>query len=213
MKERLFTVREEVEKYGVDSINTIELISDLVGLESKKFNQLVEEFGTIKRACLSASISQTVRVTPARVYKLELLGEILKRNVSASAKKKSLVGSPEVISDLYMQEMRSYEVEHFDVLILNTKNEIIKKTNISKGTLNASIAHPREIFKEAIRNNANSVILIHNHPSGDPRPSPEDIRITERIIQAGVIIGIRVLDHIVFGDNKYISFKREGIVF
>ncbi len=98
-------------------------------------------------------------------------------------------------------------------MILDTKNQIISIENISIGNLNASIVHPpREVFNIAIRKSANAVILVHNHPSGDPTPSTEDINITHRLIDAGNIIGIKVLDHIIIGDNKYISFKQRNII-
>src|SRR5690606_7200045 len=100
--------------------------------------------------------------------------------------------------------------ESFVCLILNTKNKIIRDHTISEGTLNQSLVHPREAFQEAIRDSAHSVIFMHNHPSGDPTPSREDIRITHRLVQAGEILGIRVLDHIIIGRDSYYSFADEG---
>ena len=111
-----------------------------------------------------------------------------------------------------MEEMRYLTKEHFKIAILDTKNQIISIENISIGNLNASIVHPREVFNIAIKRSANSIILVHNHPSGDPTPSTEDINITHRLIDAGNIIGIKVLDHIIIGDNKYISFKQKNII-
>ena len=102
--------------------------------------------------------------------------------------------------------------EVFGVLILNTKFKIVAVHEISRGTLNASIVHPREVFKPAILHNAAAIICFHNHPSGDPEPSKEDIKITKRLVEAGRIMGIEVLDHIVVGDDGYTSLRERGII-
>ena len=138
--------------------------------------------------------------------------ELGKRLSSSSGDDKLKVDSPLVIAELLMEEMRYLTKEHFKIAILDTKNQIISIENISIGNLNASIVHPREVFNIAIKRSANSIILVHNHPSGDPTPSTEDINITHRLIDAGNIIGIKVLDHIIIGDNKYISFKQKNII-
>lgn len=102
--------------------------------------------------------------------------------------------------------------EVFGILILNTKNKIVAMHEISRGSLNASVIHPREVFKPAILHNAASIICFHNHPSGDPKPSNEDIEVTNRLIEAGEIIGIRIMDHIVVGDGEYVSLKEKGVM-
>jgi len=102
--------------------------------------------------------------------------------------------------------------EHFCILCLNIKNKIVGVHTISIGSLNASIVHPREVFKAALLNNANAIICLHNHPSGDPEPSREDIEITKRLVQAGEIIGIEVLDHVIIGEQGYISMKGKGLM-
>jgi DNA repair protein RadC len=102
--------------------------------------------------------------------------------------------------------------EHFCILCLNTKNKIVGVHTISIGSLNASIVHPREVFKAAMLNNASAIIIMHNHPSGDPEPSREDIEITHRLVNAGNILGINVLDHVVIGDGRYISLKEQGMM-
>lgn len=112
--------------------------------------------------------------------------------------------------NIYMEELRYKKKEIFRVIFLNTKNMIIAHQDISEGSLNASIVHPREVFIEAIRKNSNKIIVMHNHPSGDPQPSREDFSITERLVQAGQIIGIEVLDHIIIGDGIYYSFKENA---
>ena len=111
-----------------------------------------------------------------------------------------------------MDDMRYLNKEYFRIAILDTKNQIQCIENISVGTLNASIVHPRDVFKIAIKRNANSIILIHNHPSGDTTPSNEDISITNRLIECGNLVGIKVLDHIIIGDNKFLSFKEKNLI-
>lgn len=138
--------------------------------------------------------------------------EIGKRLNRRGSYDKVKVNSPIVIVNLMMDEMRYLNKEHFRIAILDTKNQILVIENISIGTLNASIVHPRDVFKIAIKRNANSIILIHNHPSGDPSPSNEDINITQRLVETGNLIGIKVLDHIIIGDNKYISFKEKNLI-
>ena len=122
------------------------------------------------------------------------------------------VTSPDILADILMDEMRYLNKENFRIAILDTKNQILGIENISVGTLNASIVHPRDVFKAAIKRNANSLILIHNHPSGDVTPSKEDISITHRLIECGDLMGIRILDHIIIGDGRYYSFKEKNLI-
>lgn len=112
--------------------------------------------------------------------------------------------------NIYMEELRYKKKEIFRVIFLNTKNLIISHKDISEGSLNASIVHPREVFVEAIRKNSNKIIVMHNHPSGDPTPSREDHVITKRLVEAGKIIGIEVLDHVIIGDGIYYSFREHA---
>lgn len=138
--------------------------------------------------------------------------EIGKRINSHIAIEKVKINQPCTVAEVFRDEMRYLQKEHFKVVLLDTKNQIITSEEISIGTLNASIVHPRDVFKIAIKRNANSMILIHNHPSGDPTPSKEDINITNRLIEVGDLVGIKVLDHIIIGDNSYISFKEKNII-
>lgn len=166
----------------------------LVFLRDTTLQELIETKGIGK--CKAAQILAAI--------------EIGKRINYLDALDKVKINEPSTIANLYMDEMRYLQKEHFRVVLLDTKNQIIVAEEISVGTLNASIVHPRDVFKAAIKRNANSIILIHNHPSGDPTPSNEDINITNRLLEAGNLIGIRVLDHIIIGDNKYISLKEKG---
>ena len=107
--------------------------------------------------------------------------------------------------------LKGKKKEHFLALLLDTRNQLIKVAEISVGSLDTSIVHPREVFKEAISASAASVIFVHNHPSGDPEASEDDIKLTKRLAQTGEIVGIDVLDHIIICDKKYLSLKREGL--
>ena len=138
---------------------------------------------------------------------VELGGRIFKENPAC----RSQVKSPLDVVDLLM-EMQFLDREHFRVIYLNTKNYVIAIEKISIGSLSSSIVHPREVFKKAIEKSAAAIILAHNHPSGDPEPSKEDIKVTQRVAEAGKILGIDVLDHIIIGDGKFKSLKEMNLI-
>lgn len=208
--EKVFSVYEQMETYGVDTVNTVEAVSTLTGVDKFVLNELVTEFGSVQEACLNALYITDV-ITKRQIQKLSLLGELFQRNTQLKKTDKVRITSPSVISEMYMNEMKYLKVEHFNVVLLDTKNCVIKNINISSGTLNSTVVHPREVFKEAIKHNSNAMILLHNHPSGDTSPSTEDINITNRLVDAGALIGIKVLDHVIIGDN-YCSFKERGLI-
>ncbi|MGL5437471.1 MAG: RadC family protein [Lachnospiraceae bacterium] len=119
---------------------------------------------------------------------------------------------PQEIADYYQEDMRHNEQEQFRVMFFNTRQVLIRDILLSKGTVNATLASPREIFIEALRYQAVSIILVHNHPSGDPEPGKDDIMLTKRVEECGHLIGIRLLDHIIIGDASYVSFKERGLL-
>ena len=124
---------------------------------------------------------------------------------------KPLVKTPEEVVNLVRSRLKGKKKEYFLALLLDTRNQLIKVSEISVGSLDSNIVHPREVFKEAISASAASVIFVHNHPSGDPTASEDDIKLTKRLAQTGEIVGIDVLDHVIIGDKKYLSLKREGL--
>lgn len=138
------------------------------------------------------------------------LSELAKRLAKASAKERLCFQAPESIANYYMEELRHKKQEHIKLLMLNTKSMLLGECDVSKGTVDASIITPREIFIEALQKNATAIVILHNHPSGDPTPSQEDIDITVRIKRAGEFIGIPLLDHIIIGNNCYSSFLESG---
>nr|WP_269749132.1 DNA repair protein RadC [Halobacillus mangrovi] len=136
--------------------------------------------------------------------------ELGKRMQKMKPVERYMIRSPEDGADFIMEEMRHLKQEHFICLFLNTKNQVLHRQTIFIGSLNASIVHPREVFKEAVKRSAASIICAHNHPSGDPTPSQEDIQVTRRLQECGKMIGIELLDHLVIGDRKFISLKEKG---
>ncbi|OUM87872.1 MAG: DNA repair protein RadC [Bacillus thermozeamaize] len=137
----------------------------------------------------------------------------LARKLASSQKGQPyIVRTPEDAAQYLMEEMRHLKQEHFVVLLLDTKKQVIAHETIFVGSLNASIVHPREVFRAAIKRNCASIICAHNHPSGDPTPSPEDLDVTRRLVEVGKTVGIEVLDHIVIGDSAYSSLKERGMI-
>ena len=138
--------------------------------------------------------------------------ELGRRVTTLAPVERPIIRTPDDVAALLMPRFRYETKESFIAILLSTKNHVLKTPVISVGSLNASIVHPRELFREAINASAAAVILAHNHPSGDPSPSPEDVSLTRKLVDAGKLLDIPVLDHIVLGDGKYISFKEKGIL-
>ncbi|MFZ7120533.1 MAG: RadC family protein [Eubacteriaceae bacterium] len=136
----------------------------------------------------------------------------LGRRLNKQVKKCMKVRSPKDIADLLIEDMKYLKQEHFKIVLLDTKNQILGIETVTIGTLNASLVHPREVYKRAIKKNCSSIIVAHNHPSGDANPSIEDKNITKRLHDSGEILGIKLIDHIVIGYDNYVSFKEIGIL-
>lgn len=147
-------------------------------------------------------------VSSINIYKLKMIKEDTVEYGSTTIK------SPVDVAALARDVMGLHEAaeENFVIVCLNTKNKIAGVHTVSIGSLNASIVHPREVFKAAMLNNASALLLLHNHPSGDPEPSREDIETTQRLVNAGNILGINVLDHVIIADRKHLSFKEQGLM-
>ncbi|HHV27486.1 JAB domain-containing protein [Anaerosalibacter bizertensis] len=213
--------REKLYKYGAKSLSNAELIAVIIrtGSRSDTAIELAQRLISIDKRGIGflseASFEELTSVKgigKCKAAQIISAIELGKRIAAQGGEDKVKVTSPVDIVGLIMEEMRYLKKEHFRIAILDTKNHIIAIEEISIGNLNSSIVHPREVFNIAIRRTANSIILIHNHPSGDPTPSREDINITNRLIEAGNIIGIKVLDHIIIGDNRYLSFRERNII-
>lgn len=174
--------------------------------------RLIKEFQGL-RMLMNASLEELTKIKgvgEAKAIQLLAAIELGKRIANMKNEKRYVIRSPEDGANYVMEEMRFLTQEHFVCLFLNTKNEVIHKQTIFIGSLNASIVHPRELFKEAFRRSAASMICLHNHPSGNPEPSREDIEVTRRLVECGRILGVDVLDHIIIGDKRYVSLKEKG---
>lgn len=213
--------REKLSKYGVSSLSNAELIAIIIrtGYGDDTAIDLANRILSIDSSGVKflsyATVEEltTIRgIGNCKAAQIQASIELGKRISRYGGEDKVKIDSPLVLVNLLMEEMRYLKKEYFKIAVLDTKNQIISIENISIGNLNASIVHPREVFNVAIKKSANSIILVHNHPSGDPTPSREDINITHRLVEVGEIVGIKVLDHIIIGDNKYISFKQRNII-
>ncbi|WP_026671470.1 RadC family protein [Alkalihalobacterium bogoriense] len=138
--------------------------------------------------------------------------ELGRRISNLQTEERVIIRSPEDVARYVMEDMRSLTQEHFVCLYLNTKNHVIHRQTVFIGSLNASLVHPREVYKEAFRRSAASIICLHNHPSGDPGPSREDIEVTKRLNECGKLLGIELMDHIIIGDRKFVSLKEKGYI-
>ncbi len=147
-----------------------------------------------------------------KAVQLKCVAELAARMARTKAEERLAFDMPETIAAYFMEELRYADQEQLQVLFLNTRNKLLKEKMMFKGTVNASLVSPREIFMEALECRAVRLVLVHNHPSGDPTPSTEDIRITHRIYKTGEMLGIQLLDHIIIGDHCYSSFRERGIL-
>lgn len=212
--------REKLLKVGERNLSDAELLAIIIGSGSKNMtaislaHHIVNSQKQGLRFLYGATISEISKFKGIGIAKATQIKAALElgRRLSVKNPIHTKIEKPLDIMEFLMEEMKYLTQEYFNVVLLNTKNIVIDVENITKGIVNASLVHPREVFKNAIRKNSTSIILAHNHPSGDPTPSAEDKSITKRLSEAGEIIGIRVLDHIVIGDGSYISFKEMGML-
>lgn len=211
--------REKLLKLGADKLSDTELLAILlrVGSSGKSAvdmaRELINQFGTFRNID-SKSFAELKRkgLGIAKIAQMKAAIEIGKRFLKEKSLSKIKIKFSKDIVDYFIPYLRDMKKEIFKVVLLDGKNKIIKDVTLSEGTLTKSIVHPREVIKEAVIESAAALMLIHNHPSGDPHPSPDDIEVTNRIISACELVGIRVLDHIIIGDNNYFSFFNEGLI-
>ncbi|MFE5320154.1 DNA repair protein RadC [Paenibacillus sp. NPDC056579] len=212
--------RERMMQYGAQALNNAELLAILLRTGTvqesavRLAERLLSQSGGL-RSLVDMSLQQLTEIKgigAAKALQIQAGIELGRRLARSGTKETVTVRSPEDVSSLLMEDMRYLQKEHFVCLFLNTKNHVIGQETLSMGSLNASIVHPREVFLAAIKRSSASIICVHNHPSGDPTPSSEDIQMTQRLVEAGDIIGIDVLDHIVIGDRTYISLKEQGLM-
>ena len=210
--------RERFLRQGPSSLSNQELIAILLRTGTKKESVLTlanrvliqfEKIHALKHATVE-EIQQIKGIGEAKAIQLLAAIELGRRMMQKEVDEKYTIRSPEDAAHFLMPTMVSLQQENFVALFLNVKNQIIHQQTIFIGSLNASIVHPREIFRVAVKRAAASIIVAHNHPSGNPTPSREDIDVTERLVEAGQILGIEVLDHLIIGDHQFISMKEKG---
>lgn len=212
--------RERVIKEGAGVLSNQELLAVILRSGTREesvlqlANRLLNHFQGMRFIKDASLIELTSLKGIGNIKAVEIMAaiELGKRFSHLQLAEREKIHSPEEGAHLLMDEMRFLSQEHFVCLYLNTKNEVLHKQTVFIGSLNASIVHPREVFKEAFRHSAASLICFHNHPSGDPSPSREDLEITGRLVECGKMLGIELLDHIVIGDQKFISLKEKGYV-
>lgn len=212
--------RERLIKYGESVLSNAELLAIILRTGNKNESaidlsrRILAQNGGISFLAKASvyELSNINGIGIAKACQIKSCVEIGRRLLTVKDNEKIKISSPDDIAFLVMEEMRYLSKEHFRAIFLNTKNIVISIKDISIGSLNSSIVHPREVFVEAIKMSAASIIVCHNHPSGDPTPSDEDIKVTKRLKDAGNILGIDLLDHIIIGDGKYISLREKNII-
>ncbi|WDF04101.1 RadC family protein [Shouchella hunanensis] len=213
--------RERFLREGAKALSNQEILAIMLRSGTKQYSalqvaaQLLSTYKTL--TALSESSLEEMRLIKGigvtKAIELAAAMELGKRINREGKGQKRVIASPDDAVQIVADDLIGIHQEHFVVLYLNTKNYVIKQKTVFIGSLNASIVHPREVFKEALRTSSAAVICLHNHPSGDPSPSPEDISVTKRLNEAGRILGISLLDHIIIGDEThYVSLKERGFI-
>ncbi|EGQ22620.1 RadC family protein [Sporosarcina newyorkensis] len=212
--------RERLIREGAGSLSNQELMAILLRSGTRSESVLVlanrvlstlDRLQDLKELTVE-EMTEIKGIGEAKAVQLLAAAELGKRLYRTAPQDRYKIRSPEDAANYLMTDMSSLNQEHFVALFLNVKNEVLHKQTIFIGSLNSSIVHPREVFREAFKRSAASMIISHNHPSGDTTPSREDIEVTKRLMEAGAIMGIDVLDHIIIGDQKFISLKDKGYI-
>lgn len=214
--------REKLLAKGAEALSNAELLAILLRTGTKQ-DSVMRVAERLLAEYKERGFSAIASLSPHDFSKVKGIGmvkavtviaaiELGRRLAQTPSGDRASIASPKDIADYVMPRLRYENKEHFMVMLLDTKNHVIAVPTISIGSLNASIVHPREVFREAIAYAAASIALIHNHPSGDPSPSKEDLHVTETLVDVGILMGIRVLDHVIIGDNRYVSLKEKGII-
>ncbi len=204
---------------GAESLSDAELIAILIRTGSRSQSAvdlarlLLDKFGNLNNLC-NRDISEfkLKGIGMVKSVTLSAAFELSKRIKSSPFNDKKIIKSPDDLANYYIPRLNGARIESFRVLILNSANQIIREKIISEGSLNSSIVHPREVFRFAITESGAAIMLMHNHPSGNPEPSDEDIKITRQLVEAGKLIGIKVLDHLIIAGDNFTSFARRGLI-
>ncbi len=213
--------RERLERQGPQSLSNPELLAILLGTGAPGLNavqlaqELLDEFGGLPglHKAEHDDLVKTRGIGPAKAAQLGAAVELGRRLAVSVPEDRPAIQSPEQAAELVMYEMGALSQEHLRVLLLDTRNQLIRIAEVYQGSLNTSLIRVGEVFRDAVRANAASVIVVHNHPSGDPSPSAEDVAVTRAMVDAGRLLDIEVLDHLVIGTGRFISLKSKGLGF
>ena len=213
---------EKLESYGAASLSDAELLAIIIRTGFRGYNsvRLAEDIlkcgkgkGLIGLCQIGIEELTKVRgVGKVKAIQLKAVAELTRRISKRTAKESLVMDSPETVARYFMEDLRHRDKECFMMLSLDSKGALISESLISIGTVNASLASPREVFVEAVNNRAVSIILVHNHPSGNPKPSKNDLVVTRQMKDAGELLGIKLIDHIIIGDNSYVSLSEEKMM-
>lgn len=213
--------RERLARHGAQALNTAELLAILlrVGVEGENAVQvgqrLLRQFGGLQG--LQRATMDEVRLQrglgEAKAATLKAAIELGRRLTLEAPNERPAINSPADAAALVMYEMGSLEQEHLRVMLLDTRNQVLDIVELYHGSLNSSMVRVGEVFKPAVRRNCASILVVHNHPSGDPTPSPDDVSVTRALVEAGKLLDIEVLDHLVIGQNRFVSMKERGLGF
>lgn len=213
--------RERLAISGPEALSNAELLAILLrtGIEGENVVRLSERIlaqhgGLVGLLKISYSDLKNVKgIGPAKAAQLKAAVELGRRIAAASPAEKPTISSPAEAANVLMYEMRALDQEVVKVLLLDTRNRLIGQVEVYRGSLNTSMIRVGELFREAIKQSAASIIVAHNHPSGDPSPSPEDVAVTRLMVEAGRLLDIPVHDHLVIGQNRFVSLKERGLGF
>lgn len=213
--------RERLVNYGVGALSTAELLAIILRTGTREENvirmaqRLLVAFGGLAGLARAntSELASAKGLGLAKVAQIKAALELGRRMVLESPEERPQVRSPADAANLVMSEMSLLEQEHLRVILLDTKNRVLATPTIYIGSLNTSLIRIGEVFREAIRANCAALIVLHNHPSGDPTPSPEDIAVTKQIVEAGKLVDIQVLDHVIIGRQRFVSLKERGLGF
>lgn len=213
--------RERLRQVGPGAVSTTELLAIILRTGSGGENvlrlaeRLLAEFGSLP-GLSRASITELMNVRgigEAKAAEVKAALELGRRLMASSPEERPVVSSPADAANLLMSEMMFLEQEHLRLILLDTRNGVLQTPTIYVGSLNTSVVRIGELFRAALKANAAAMIVSHNHPSGDPAPSPEDIQVTRKLVEAGKLMDIEVLDHIVIGHQRFVSLKERGLGF
>jgi DNA repair protein RadC len=208
--------REKLERLGAAALGDNELLAIVIGHGCAHAsaldvaNAMLAQGGlrTLARA-RHGELRRVPGIGAARAAQVLAAIELGRRSVVRSEDGRPQMNSPKAVAAYLLPQFGSGSVEQFGLLLLDTKHRVLRASVLSVGTLDASVVHPREVFREAMAAGAAAIVLFHNHPSGDPEPSDDDVKLTDRIAAAGVLMGIHVMDHVILADNRYYSFREQ----